>query len=132
VSDSVNVVKQPRLCPKITRSVIDSCKRGVRTQVAFCKKALKDNIAQCKDDFHRRIDQCKKKKGSFLAWKCELERPIELAKCESRRIDIPFCEIERFNAVCCEGSRVGAQSMCASGFSTAEIQKQIQRVQTAC
>jgi hypothetical protein len=132
VSNSVKVAKQPRLCSKVTKSVIDGCKKGVKTQVAFCKQALRDKIGRCKDDVGRRIDKCKKKKGSLLAWQCEAGRLTELAKCEAERIDVPFCEVDRIKAACCEGSRLKAQAMCSAGLSTAEIQKQIQRVQTAC
>ena len=45
-----NTGQQKALCPQITRSVVDSRKRGVRTQTAHCKQARKDSIAKCNND----------------------------------------------------------------------------------
>ena len=45
-----NTAQQKALCPQITRSVVDSRKRGVRTQTAHCKQARKDSIAKCNND----------------------------------------------------------------------------------
>jgi len=124
-----NTAQQKALCPQITRSVVDSCKRGVRTQTAYCKQAKKDSIAKCKNDVRSKIDKCKKK--TVFKPACERYRP-EIPKCETSRIDIPLCEVDRLTAACCEGLRYQAGAMCSVGVSTASIQKQVQSAQAMC
>jgi hypothetical protein len=123
-----NTAQQKALCPQITRSVVDSCKRGVRTQTAYCKQAKKDSIAKCKNDVRSKIDNCKK--TTVFKPACERFRP-EIPKCETNRIDIPLCEVDRLTAACCEGLRSQAGAICSAGVSTASIQKQVQSAQ-AC
>lgn len=128
---SLDMARQPKLCPAITGSVIDSCKKGVRTQVAFCKQSLKDIIAGCKNDVKRSIDQCKKDVGPSIdqckdgvrqsvdkckrkaKWpfekpKCELARAPGMAKCESARATgSAKCEATRGpDMLKCEAKRV--------------------------
>jgi len=129
----VDMARQPTLCPAITGSVIDSCKRGVRTQVAYCKQSLRDLIAACKIDVDRSIDHCKKKaKWPWQPAECESRRPSGKYKCESKRLDIPFCELKRLTASCCEGLRQHASAMCRSKLSIADIEKQVQSAQSMC
>lgn len=134
VTDTVAVAQQPLLCPRLTGSAVDGCKRGVRAQVAYCKQTLRDSIANCKNDVRGWIDSCKKRKkwipgGSAT---CEVQRPGKMAECESRRYNIPLCEVDRLSAGCCEGTRQQLQGMCAAGVSPAQLQAQIQKVQAAC
>jgi len=124
-----NTAQQKALCPQITRSVVDSCKRGVRTQTAYCKQAKKDSIAKCKNDVRSKIDKCKK--TTVFKPACERYRP-EIPKCETSRIDIPLCEVDRLTAASCEGLRNQAEAMCSAGVSTASIQKQVQSAQAMC
>lgn len=124
-----NTAQQKALCPQITRSVVDSCKRGVRAQTAYCKQAKKDSIAKCKNDVRSKIDKCKK--NTVFKPACERFRP-EIPKCETSRIDIPLCEVDRLTAACCEGLRSQAGAMCSAGVSTASSQKQIQSAQAMC
>lgn len=124
-----NTAQQKALCPQITRSVVDSCKRGVRTQTAYCKQAKKDSIAKCKNDVRSKIDKCKK--NTVFKPACERFRP-EIPKCETNRIDVPLCEVDRLTAACCEGLRSQAGAMCSAGVSTASIQKQVQSAQAMC
>ncbi|MCJ1251234.1 hypothetical protein MMC30_008465 [Trapelia coarctata] len=134
----VTVVKniaQPAVCDQITRSTIDTCKKGVRANVAYCKQALRDKIATCKDDARRKIDGCKKSKAWYDATgkaACEATRPALMLKCEIERIDIPLCEIDRLTAACCEATRPQAQALCYSGLAPKEIQKAVQSVQSKC
>ncbi|KAH8757751.1 hypothetical protein BGZ57DRAFT_908034 [Hyaloscypha finlandica] len=131
----VNFENEPKLCRKLERSVIDTCKRGVRTQIATCKQSLRDSIAKCKDAVRREIDHCKKKYPFPLdprkAW-CETRLRPEIPACEIKRIDIPFCEFDRLTAVCCEATRPQAKALCAAGFSHAQISNQVQSVQAQC
>lgn len=133
-TDTVAITQQAQLCPRLTGSAVDGCKRGVRAQVAYCKQALRDNIAKCKDDVRRWVDKCKKRDkwipGGSAA--CELQRPGKMAECEGRRVNIPLCEVDRLSATCCEGTRSQLQGMCAAGVSPARLQAQIQKVQAAC
>lgn len=121
--------QQKALCPQITRSVVDSCKRGVRSQAAYCKQAKKDSVAKCKNAVRDKIDKCKK--NTVFKPACERFRP-EIPKCETSRIDIPLCEVDRLTAACCEGLRGQASAMCSAGVSTASIQKQVQSAQATC
>ena len=130
----VNFENQPELCPKLERSVIDTCKRGVRTQIATCKQSLRDSIAKCKDAVRHRIDECKKKYSKWdpRKWRCEISLRPEIPACEIKRIEIPFCEFDRLTAVCCEATRPQAKALCAAGFSHAQISNQVQSVQAQC
>lgn len=133
-TDTIAIAQQAQLCPRLTGSAVDGCKRGVRAQVAYCKQALRDNIANCKDDVRRWIDGCKKSKKwipGHSAW-CEGQRPGKMAECEGRRVNIPLCEVDRLSVTCCEGTRTQLQGMCAAGVSPAQLQAQIQQVQAAC
>ncbi|EON69548.1 hypothetical protein W97_08808 [Coniosporium apollinis CBS 100218] len=129
--NKVDVAKQPKLCPAIISSVIDTCKRGVRTQVAYCKKAVRDRAAQCKIDVDRSVKKCKKK-YPIVASLCDIGKLKKPTTCEGIRIDLPFCEVDRLTATCCEGAREPAKAVCSVGLSTAEIQKQVQSVQAKC
>jgi hypothetical protein len=129
----IDMARQPRLCPAITSSIIDSCKKGMRTQVAYCKKSLRDIIANCKGDVGRSVDRCKKTaKWPWQKPECEARRAPGMLRCETRRLDVPFCELDRLTASRCEGLREYASAMCRTEFSIAEIQKQIQSAQAMC
>ncbi|KAH7041493.1 uncharacterized protein B0I36DRAFT_358658 [Microdochium trichocladiopsis] len=128
----IAVAKQPQLCSKLPRTVVDGCKKGVRAQVAYCKQALRDTIAKCKQDVRDGIARCKKRKPFYQAWTCEVDRLKMLTKCETQRYDIPFCEFDRINSVCCEGTRPQLAGMCAAGMSRDQLQKQSDKVQAIC
>ena len=129
----IDLARQPRLCPAITGSIIDSCKKGVRTQVAYCKQSPRDIIANCKGDVGRSVDRCKKTaKWPWQKLECEARRPPGMLKCESKRLDVPFCELDRLTASCCEGMRQHTSAMCRTECSIAEIQKQVQSAQAMC
>lgn len=113
-----NTAQQKALCPQITRSVVDSRKRGVRTQTAYRKQARKDSIAKCNNDVRSEIDKCKK--TTVFKPACERYRP-EIPKCENSRIDVPLCEVDRLTAACCERLRSQAGAMCSAGVLTALI-----------
>jgi hypothetical protein len=130
----IDIARRPELCSVITRSAVDSCKRGVRAQVASCKQSSKSKIAKCKSDLQAKIDQCKRSKKKWWDVRkagCERWRP-EIPKCEFARFDIPFCEFDRLTSACCEGTRAHAKAMCSAGISTGTIQGQIQFIQAAC
>jgi hypothetical protein len=129
----VDMAQQPRLCPAITGSVTDSCKKGVRTQVAYCKRSLQDKIAKCKNDVERSVDECKNKaKSSGQKAVCEASRAPGLLKCGSKHVKIPSCELDRLTASCCEGLRKQASSMCRNELTVMEIQNQVHSARAMC
>lgn len=130
----IETARRPNLCSTVTRSIVDTCKRGVRTQVAFCKQSLREKIDQCKRDVKTKIDKCKKSKKAWDIRKaaCEARYRGEIPKCELARVDVPFCEFDRLTSACCEGYRTQANVMCTAGISASTIQKQIQSIQTTC
>ncbi|KAM0713561.1 hypothetical protein Q7P37_010523 [Cladosporium fusiforme] len=135
VVNVIETARRPGLCPKITSSVVDTCKKGVRTQVAFCKQSLREKIDLCKRNVKDKIDQCKRSKKPWWDVRkagCEARYRGEIPKCELARLDIPFCEFDRLTSTCCEGFRTQAKAMCSAGISTSTIQKQIQSIQTTC
>lgn len=130
----VSIAKQPQLCTQVTRSIVDTCKKGVRAQVASCKAQLRTQIADCKNEVRASIDRCKRRKKSYDAFgkaQCESAR-ANIPKCELSRVDVPFCEFDRLTAACCEGSRPQAQALCYSGLSSSEIERRVQSVQAKC
>jgi len=131
---NINMAHRPELCSVIARSVVDSCKKGVKSQVALCKQSSKGDIAQCKNDLKASIDQCKKRYKPWDPRKaaCEARRAPGMAKCEAHRIDVPLCEFDRLTAGCCESTRPLASTICNAGISTEKIQRQIQSIQASC
>lgn len=124
-----NTAQQKLLCPQITRSVVDSCRRGVRIQAAYCKQVKKDSIAKCKNDVRSKTDKCKK--TTVFKPACERHRP-EIPKCKTSRIDGLLCEVDRLTAACCEELNSQARAMCSAGVLAVLIQKQVQSAQAMC
>jgi hypothetical protein len=131
---NINMAHRPELCSVISRSVVDSCKKGVKSQVALCKQSSKGDIAQCKNNVKASVDRCKRgyKDWDLRKAACEVKGRPELVKCEARRINVPLCEFDRLTAGCCEGTRPLANTICNAGISTEKIQKQIQSIQASC
>lgn len=127
----INIRAQPALCTQNTRSMIDSCKKGVRSQVALCKQSERDGIATCKNNVKDEVDRCKKRNRLNLGT-CELQRGPKMLECEGRRVNIPFCEFDRLTAGCCEGFRSEADALCNIGYSAEEIQKRLTSLQSKC
>ncbi|KAF4244387.1 hypothetical protein CNMCM8980_010199 [Aspergillus fumigatiaffinis] len=126
-SQPVRVVRGISNCDSTSRSIVDSCKRGVRTQVAGCKQKLKDDIATCKNDVGPKIDKCKREVSDRVASckdkvnsavaecmanvgrtidKCKKKKPLNLGTCEAQR---PFlkagCAVGKLGVPSCEFGR---------------------------
>lgn len=134
VTSVIKTVKHPWLCLQITRSIVDTCKRGVDTQVAFCKKSTKEKVDQCKRNAQAKVDECKRKYKSWDPRKaaCEAFHRPKVPACDLKRFDLPFCELDRLTKTCCEGYRPQATVLCAGGISPLTIQKHIQSLQAKC
>jgi hypothetical protein len=115
-SQPVRVVRGISNCDSTSRSIVDSCKRGVRTQVAGCKQQLKDKIATCKKDIGPQIDKCKREVSGRVA-SCKDKVNSAVAECMAnvgRTID--KCKKRNpFNFGTCESQRPFLQAGCAIG-----------------
>ncbi|KAJ5335319.1 hypothetical protein N7452_007722 [Penicillium brevicompactum] len=105
-------------CNSVSRSAVDSCKKGVKAQVAFCKQKQKDTIATCKKDIAKKVDECKRRVRDRVATckdnankavsNCLAEVGRTIDKCKKKAKD-------PFSKGACEAKRPGLKAGCVLG-----------------